>query len=79
MRELSIHASPDCVQMDFRKNLLEKDECLVYSLLDFCPTSVGTILEKTTFPLLELLELLERMEHKGLIAEIAPNYYVQSL
>ncbi len=79
MKELSIHTPADCVQMDFRKNLLEKDECLVYSLLDFCPTSVGTILEKTSLPLLELLELLERMEHKGLIAEIAPNYYVQSL
>lgn len=78
-KELSLHASPDCGQMDFRKKLLEKDECLVYSLLDFCPTAVGTLLEKTAFSLLELLELLERMEQKGLILEIAPNYYVQRI
>lgn len=78
-KELSLHASPDCIQIDFRKNLLEKDECLVYSLLDFCPTTVGTLLEKTAFSLLELLELLERMEQKGLILEIAPNYYVQRI
>ena len=78
-KELSLHTSPDCIQIDFRKNLLEKDECLVYSLLDFCPTTVGTLLEKTAFSLLELLELLERMEQKGLILEIAPNYYVQRI
>jgi DNA processing protein len=79
MKELSLSRPGNAAQLDFRKNLLEKDESLVYSLLDFCPTAVGTLLEKTSFPLLELLEILEGMEQKGVIREITPNYYVHTL
>ena len=79
IKEISLSASDSSAQMDFRKNLLEKDESLVYSLLDFCPTAVGTLLDRTSFPLLELLEILESMERKGLVREIAPNYYVHTI
>jgi DNA processing protein len=79
VRELSGSSAGISFQLDFRKNLLEKDEQLVYSLLDFVPTAVGTLLEKTSFRLTELLELLEGMENKGVIREVAPNYYAHTL
>jgi DNA processing protein len=79
MKELSVFVPGNAAQLDFRKNLLEKDESLVYSLLDFSPTAVGTLLERTSFQLLELLELLESMEQKGVIRECSPNYYVLTL
>ena len=66
-------------QINFKKNLLEKDELLVYSLLDFAPTGIGTLVEKSGFSLLELLTVLERMEQKGLIKEMIPNYYVRCI
>ncbi len=67
------------IQMDFSKNLLEKDERLVYSLLDFCPAGIGTLLDKTPFSLTELLDILSRLEGKGMIREQIPNYYVKTL
>lgn len=79
VKEISQYLGSNYLQMDFRKNLLEKDESLVYSLLDFCPTAVGTLLDRTSFPLLELLEILERMVQKGVIREISPNYYAHTL
>ena len=66
-------------QINFKKNLLEKDELLVYSLLDFAPTGIGTLIEKSGLSLLELLSVLERMEQKSLIKEMIPNYYVRCI
>lgn len=68
-----------CVQMDFRKNILEKQESLVYSLLDFRPIGIGTIMETLPFQLSELLTILEQLESKGFIRETIPNYYVREL
>lgn len=66
-------------QIDFKKNLLEKDELLVYSLLDFAPTGIGTLIEKSGLSLMELLAVLERTEQKGFIKEMIPNYYVRCI
>lgn len=66
-------------QTDFKKFVLEKDELLVYSLLDFAPTGIGTLVEKSGFSLMELLPILERTEQKGFIKEMIPNYYVRCL
>lgn len=68
-----------CVQLDFRKNLLEKDEGMVYSLLDFCPTGLGTLVEKSNLSLGELLGILGRLEEKEFIREAIPNYYVRNI
>lgn len=67
------------IQLDFRKNLLEKDELLVYSLLDFAPTGISTLVDKSPLSLVEILDILERTEQKGLIKEIIPNYYVRCI
>ena len=67
------------LQMDFRKNVLEKDELLVYSLLDFCPVGIGTLCDKSSLPILTLFEILERLQQKGFVKEIIPNYFVQTV
>lgn len=79
LKEWNIFCGETEVQMDFRKKLLEKDELLVYSLLDFCPTDLGTMIEKTSFRITELLHILERLEQKGFVKESVPNYYVRTL
>ena len=71
--------SNEYVQMDFRKNLLEKEEALVYSLLDFRPIGIGTLMEKLPYQLSELLTILESLEGKGFIRETIPNYFVREL
>jgi DNA processing protein len=79
LRDLAPETGPGYVQMDFRKNLLEKDEMLVYTLLDFYPIGLGTMVEKSSFGLSELLDILERLERKGFARETVPNYYVRTL
>lgn len=63
----------------FRKNLLEKDESLVYALLDFYPVGLGTLIEKSPYGLVEILPVLERLEQKGFIQETIPNYYIKTI
>ncbi len=66
-------------QMDYKKNLLEKDESLVYSLFDFHPLGVGTMVERSPYTLSQLLDILERLENKGFIKENIPNYYIKNI
>ncbi len=77
IKEIGISEKNDYVQMDFRKNLLEKQEALVYSLLDFCPIGIGTLMEKLPYQLSELLMILESLESKGLVRENIPNYFIR--
>jgi DNA processing protein len=79
LRELAPEADCGMVQMDFRKNLLEKDEMMVYTLLDFYPIGLGTMVEKSSLGLSELLEVLDRLERKGFARETIPNYYVRTI
>lgn len=69
----------ECTQMDFRKNLLDKKESLVYSLLDFCPVNIGTLSEKVPYELTELFEILDKLVQKGFIKETISNYYIKTL
>lgn len=62
-----------------KKNLLEKDESLVYSLFDFHPLGVGTMVERSPYTLSQLLDILERLENKGFIKENIPNYYIKNI
>jgi DNA processing protein len=62
---------------NFHKNLLEKEEMLVYSELDFRPIGIGTLMERTSLKLTELLDVLTRLQEKGFVREIAPNYFTQ--
>ena len=57
----------------------EKDESLVYALLDFYPVGLGTLIEKSPYGLVEILPVLERLEQKGFIQETIPNYYIKTI
>lgn len=79
LKEICLDTANLASQLDFRKNLLEKDERLVYSLLDFYPIGLGTMVEKSPYGLSELLGILERMERKGFIRETIPNFYIKTI
>ena len=79
LSDLDISMEINYTQIDFRKKLLEKDESLVYSLTDFRPTGVATLVEKTGISLSRLLEIVERLESLGLIKETFTNYYIRTL
>ena len=79
LKEMRISGNFAEGQMDFRKNLLEKDESLVYSLFDFHPLGVGTMVERSPYTLSQLLDILERLENKGFIKENIPNYYIKNI
>ena len=79
LQELQLQPKNITTQIDFRKNLLEKDESLVYALLDFYPVGLGTLIEKSPYGLVEILPVLERLEQKGFIQETIPNYYIKTI
>lgn len=79
LKDLDILTEMSGVQMDFRKNLLEKDELLVYSLTDFRPIGVAELMEKTNLPIIRLLEILERLDRMGFIKETFTNYYIRTI
>lgn len=79
LKELRPGEETTALQMDFRKNLLEKDEGLVYSLFDFYPIGLGEMVEKSPYGLSELLEILERLQQKGFVKETVPNFYIKTI
>ena len=79
LADLDIFTENTCTQMDFRKNLLEKDERLVYSLIDFHPVGLGTLVDKTDFSIAYLLEILKKLDSLGLVKETFTNYYVRKI
>ena len=79
LKEMQIKTSDIVTQLNFRKNLLENDESLVYALLNFYPVGLGTMIEKTPYGLAELLPVLQRLEQKGFIREAVPNYYIKTV
>ena len=79
LADLDILTENTYTQMDFRKNLLEKDERLVYSLTDFRPIGLGILVEKTQISIDRLLQIIERLEALGLIKETFTNYYVRTI
>lgn len=79
LMELKLETANFDGQLDFRKNLLEKDELLVYALLDFYPVGLGTLTERSPYGLSEVLDILDRLENKGFARETIPNYYIRTI
>ena len=59
------------------KILLETDENMVYSCLDFEPKNLGQISMITNLTIPVLLNVLFDLELKGYIQEVSKNYYVK--
>ncbi len=79
LSDLDVLSEINYTQMDFRKNILEKDESMVYSLTDFRPISVGSLMEQTGISLVRLLEILTKLQELGMIKETFTNYYIRTL
>ncbi|SFG00135.1 DNA processing protein [Lachnospiraceae bacterium C7] len=77
LKEFNIFCENSCSQINFFEKLLEKDELLVYSLLDFSPTNLGTLVEKSSMNLVEILEVLGHLKQKGFVKETMTNYYIR--
>lgn len=79
LKDLEITTEKVYVQQDFIKKLLEKDESLVYSLTDFQPVSLGTLVESTNLSLYRMIEIVQRLKELDLIFEVVPNHYVKKI
>lgn len=60
------------------KLLLETTENLVYSCLDLQPRNLDCLFNMTKIPIAELTDTLMRLQLKGIVKEIARNYYVRA-
>ena len=61
-----------------KKNLLlETEENIVYSCLDFHPKNIEQLLQETNLPVVEILQTLLRLELMGIVKEISKNNYVK--
>jgi len=60
------------------KNLLEKQEMVVYSCLDLHPKSMDEIISETGIGLSELSMILIDLQQKEIIRESFKNYYIRS-
>lgn len=77
LEELGMLRNENLKISEENKNLLESEENLVYSCLDFTPKSIGYILEVTGLTTSKLLQILVSLELGGYIREIAKNFYVK--
>lgn len=79
LSDLDILTENTYTQMEFRKNILEKEERLVYSLTDFRPIGLSVLMDKTGYSITKLLGIIEHLEKMGLIKETFTNYYVRTI
>lgn len=59
------------------KLLLETTEDLVYSCLDLQPRNLDYLFNVTKIPVAELMDVLMRLQLRGVVKEISKNYYVR--
>ena len=59
------------------KLLLETTEDLVYSCLDLQPRNLEYLFNMTKIPVSELIDVLMRLQLRGVVKEISKNYYVR--
>lgn len=60
------------------KKILEKDACLVYSVMDLHPRSVSELVEKTGLEVDRVCSILIGLENVKMIREVSHSFYVRS-
>lgn len=73
--ELGIRGGTQAEKNKQKNFVLETDENMVYSCLDFRPRNLEQLMSQTKLSVSELLDILMRLELKGLVREISKNYY----
>ena len=74
--DLGINPNTVMKNMTENKNILESEENIVYSCLDFQPKNPGYISAVTKLPIQTIMDILMRLELKGYIREVSKNNYV---
>lgn len=77
LQDLQIAGSFEGQPENFSKKVLEKEERLVYSVVDLQPKNVEQILEETNLTIGRLCDILLRLENLGAVKEIYKNYYIR--
>lgn len=79
LKDIGIYKSKKEFKKNFSKNLLEKEEMLLYSVLDLQPKNINEIINATGFEASECIRLLAELEAEGYIRETFQNYYIRTL
>lgn len=77
LQELGICQDNEKENNEQIKILLETTENIVYSCLDLQPQNLEYLFNVTKIPISELLDVLMRLQLKGVVKEISKNYYVR--
>lgn len=77
LEEWQFCRTAECRQLDFKLELLDREERFLFGYLDYNPTGIGSLADRSGLSVPVVLELLERLCEKGFAKEIVPNYYVK--
>jgi len=75
LKDLGIRTENENGKERQKKLLLETDENIVYSCLGLTPCSLEQILVETKFSVNHLLDILMKLQLRGIVREISKNYY----
>lgn len=75
MEELRLESHLFGMDLEKKKNSLEKEESLVYACLDLLPKNMDELMKMTALPMGKLREILFTLSKKGLVKESFPNFF----
>ncbi len=75
LSELGLASINSTADMEKIKNLLEKEELLVYSCFDLHTKNMEELVQMTKIPAAKMADLLVRLQSKGFIEEYFKNHY----
>ena len=75
--DLAVSCSPMEGMRNLRKIVLEKEEGLVYSVLDLQPKNIEQLCSETKLEIDRLCNVLIGLENAGLIKEVFKNYFIR--
>lgn len=79
LEEMDIKSEKNKIPKNFIENPLEKNERLVYSVLDLTPKHLEAVIEETGLDFSEAVHALYGLMRYGYIKEIYKNHYISSL
>lgn len=78
LKDMGVELDKKKQQKKIMEILLEKNERLVYSVLDFTPKHLETIIEATGLEFLAALTAVNGLEINGYVKEVYRNHYVKT-
>lgn len=78
LKDLDILIGKSGGKEELPKNSLEKEEMLVYSVLDLQPKNIDEIINATGLTIADISNVLIRLQQLGFIEEVFKNYYIRT-